>query len=110
MDQTPTVSLSDAIATAEKALDGTHNGHPATLEFLIQPDGSAALTHVIQIQNESAGTWVEAFVDAHSNKVLSVTDFVAKSSVSSGGWLGSSYSNRFRFLFFLYAVPRSPNH
>ncbi|KAI9453867.1 metalloprotease [Lactarius psammicola] len=79
-DETPTVSLSDAIATAEKALDGTHNGHPATLEFLIRPDGSAALTHVIQIQNESAGTWVEAFVDAHSNEVLSVTDFVTKAS------------------------------
>ncbi|KAH9017585.1 Fungalysin metallopeptidase-domain-containing protein [Lactarius hengduanensis] len=70
-EQTPTVSLNDAIATAEKALDGTHNGHPATLEFLIQPDGSAVLTH---------GTWVEAFVDAHSNKVVSVTDFVAKAS------------------------------
>ncbi|KAH9030751.1 Fungalysin metallopeptidase-domain-containing protein [Lactarius pseudohatsudake] len=78
--QTPTVSLNGAIVTAEKALDGTHNGHPATLEFLIQPDGTAALTHVIQIQNERAGTWVEAFVDAHSNKVVSVTDFVAKSS------------------------------
>ncbi|KAH9013761.1 Fungalysin metallopeptidase-domain-containing protein [Lactarius hengduanensis] len=51
-NQTPTVLLSDAIATAEKALVGTHNGHPATLEFLIQPDGSAALTHVIQIQND----------------------------------------------------------
>ncbi|KAH8989248.1 Fungalysin metallopeptidase-domain-containing protein [Lactarius akahatsu] len=83
-NQTPTVSLSDAIATAEKALDGAHNGHPATLEFLIQPDGSAALTHVIQIQNDRAGTWVEAFVDAHSNNVVSVTDFVAKSSVSQG--------------------------
>ncbi|KAI9434881.1 Fungalysin metallopeptidase-domain-containing protein [Lactarius indigo] len=79
-DQTPTVPLSDAIATAEKAQDGTHNGHPATLEFLIQPDGSAVLTHVIQIQNEHTGTWVEAFVDAHSNKVVSVTDFVAKAS------------------------------
>ncbi|KAH9082204.1 hypothetical protein EDB83DRAFT_623829 [Lactarius deliciosus] len=79
-DQTPTVLLNDAIVTAEKALDGTHNGHPATLEFLIQPDGTAALTHVIQIQNERAGTWVEAFVDAHSNNVVSVTDFVAKSS------------------------------
>ncbi|KAH9056488.1 Fungalysin metallopeptidase-domain-containing protein [Lactarius vividus] len=79
-DQTPTVSLGDAIVTAEKALDGTYNKHPATLEFLIQPDGSAALTHIIQIQNERAGTWVEAFVDAHSNKVVSVTDFVAKSS------------------------------
>ncbi|KAI9443781.1 Fungalysin metallopeptidase-domain-containing protein, partial [Lactarius indigo] len=79
-DQTPTVSLNDAIATAEKAIGGTHNGQPATLEFLIQPDGSAVLTHVIQIQNEAAGTFVEAFVDAHANKVVSVTDFVTKAS------------------------------
>ncbi|KAH8989250.1 hypothetical protein EDB92DRAFT_1817186 [Lactarius akahatsu] len=74
--QTPTVSLNNVIIMAEKALDGTHNGHPTTLEFLIQPDGTAALMHVIQIQNERAGTWVEAFVDVHLNKVVSVTDFI----------------------------------
>ncbi|KAI0260276.1 Fungalysin metallopeptidase-domain-containing protein [Gloeopeniophorella convolvens] len=76
----PTVSLDDAIKTAEEALGGTFNGHPATLEFLAQADGSAALTHVVQIQNESTGAWFEAFVDAHANKLLSVTDFVAKAS------------------------------
>ncbi|KAI9434878.1 Fungalysin metallopeptidase-domain-containing protein [Lactarius indigo] len=65
-DQTPTVSLSDAIATAEKALD-----------CLMDPLLSRML---YKIQNERAGTWVEAFIDAHSNKVVSVTDFVAKSS------------------------------
>ncbi|KAI0291811.1 Fungalysin metallopeptidase-domain-containing protein [Multifurca ochricompacta] len=79
-DKNPTVSLADAISTAEQALGGTYNGHPATLEFLVQPDDSAALTHVIQIQNEKEGKWFEAFVDAHSNKLLSVTDFVTKAS------------------------------
>ncbi|KAJ7477392.1 Fungalysin metallopeptidase-domain-containing protein [Mycena latifolia] len=77
---TPTVSLEDAIAAAEATLDGTFNEHPATLEFLAQEDGSLALTHVMQIQNEETGAWFEAFVDAHTGEVLSVTDFVTKAS------------------------------
>ncbi|KAF8636328.1 hypothetical protein AX17_003619 [Amanita inopinata Kibby_2008] len=76
----PTASLEDAIASAETALDGKYNSHPTNLEFLVLQDGSVALTHVIQIQNEQSGAWYEAFVDAHSGKVLSVTDFVAKAS------------------------------
>lgn len=79
---TPTSSLSAAIATAEKKLAGKFNQHPPTLEFFVKDDGSVALTHVMQIQNEDAGTWVEAFVDAHSGDVISITDFVAKASVS----------------------------
>ncbi|KAH9053792.1 Fungalysin metallopeptidase-domain-containing protein [Lactarius vividus] len=79
-DTDPSVSLADAITTAEKTLDGTYNGHPPTLEFFVQPNGFAALAHVIQIQNEATGTWYEAFVDAHENTLLSVTDFVAKAS------------------------------
>ncbi|KAF8624943.1 hypothetical protein AX17_006969 [Amanita inopinata Kibby_2008] len=74
----PTVSLEDAIASAEKTVDGKYNSHPTTLEFLVLQDGSVALTRVIQIKNEQSGTWYEAFVDAHSGKVLSVTDFVAR--------------------------------
>ncbi|KAH8978811.1 Fungalysin metallopeptidase-domain-containing protein [Lactarius hatsudake] len=54
----PSVSLDDAIATAEKTLYGTYNGHPPKLE--LREHG------------------YEAFVDAHDNKVISVTDFVAK--------------------------------
>ncbi|KAJ7065817.1 Fungalysin metallopeptidase-domain-containing protein [Mycena amicta] len=77
---TPTISLSAAIAAAESALAGTFNSHPATLEFLALEDGSVALTHVMQIQNEETGTWVEAFVDAHSGEVLSVVDFVTQAS------------------------------
>lgn len=80
---TPSVSLADAIATAEKSLDGQFNQHPATLEFFVKDDGSVVLTHVVQIQNDATGTWVEAFVDAHANVVVSITDFVAKASVTS---------------------------
>ncbi|KAL0948150.1 hypothetical protein HGRIS_010766 [Hohenbuehelia grisea] len=76
----PTVVLSDAIAKAEDLLDGKHNDHPPTLEYIVLQDGSAALAHVIQIQNEEAGIWVEAFIDAHENELLSVTDFVNRAS------------------------------
>ncbi|KAJ6620189.1 Fungalysin metallopeptidase-domain-containing protein [Mycena sp. CBHHK59/15] len=76
----PTISLEDAISVAEDALGGTFNEHPPTLEFLVTEDGSASLTHVMQIQNEATGAWFEAFVDAHSGELLSVTDFVTKAS------------------------------
>ncbi|PFH47286.1 hypothetical protein AMATHDRAFT_152535 [Amanita thiersii Skay4041] len=76
----PTVSLEDAIASAEKTLNGKFNEHPATLEFLVRQDGSVSLTHVVQIQNDETGAWVEAFVDAHSGEVVSVTDFVTDAS------------------------------
>ncbi|KAJ6448194.1 Fungalysin metallopeptidase-domain-containing protein [Mycena sanguinolenta] len=76
----PSVSLADAITAAEGALDGTFNRHPPTLEFLALEDGSLRLTHVFQIQNEDTNAWVEAFVDAHTAELLSITDFVAKAS------------------------------
>ncbi|KAG5637838.1 hypothetical protein H0H81_003043 [Sphagnurus paluster] len=77
----PTVDVKSIIPKAEQALDGKYNDHPPSLEYLVRPDGSASLTHVIQIRNEEAGTWYEAFVDAHSGDILSVTDFVADASV-----------------------------
>ena len=81
MSLTAIITVEQAIATAEETLDGKYNDWPATLEFLALDDGSAALVHVVQIQNEATGAWVEAFVDAHNNKVVSITDFVAKASV-----------------------------
>ncbi|KAF5346110.1 hypothetical protein D9758_009972 [Tetrapyrgos nigripes] len=76
----PTVVVEDAISTAEQALSGTYNQHPTTLEYLLKDDGSAVLSHVIQIQNEEAFTWHEAFVDAHTGELVSVTDFVASAT------------------------------
>ncbi|KAG6852549.1 hypothetical protein C0991_010991, partial [Blastosporella zonata] len=77
---TPSVSLSEAIAKAEEFLSGIYNGHPASLQYLAKSDGSAALTHAIQIQNETAITFYEAFIDAHSGELLHITDFVAQAS------------------------------
>lgn len=76
----PTIKVEDAISTAEGKLNGKYNNHPASIEYFAKDDGSVALTHVVQIRNVGAGTWYEAFVDAHSGEVVSVTDFVAKAS------------------------------
>jgi extracellular elastinolytic metalloproteinase len=78
---TPSISVEAAIAKAEDTLSGSYNGQPASIQYLVKSDGSAALTHVMQIQNEEAGTWFDAFVDAHSGELLHVTDFVSKASV-----------------------------
>ncbi|PPR05526.1 hypothetical protein CVT24_003269 [Panaeolus cyanescens] len=77
---TPTVAVSAAISTAEKALGGTFNDHTPTLEFFAKPDNTVVLTHVVQLQNESTGSFFEAFVDAHSGELVSVTDFVARAT------------------------------
>ncbi|KAF7311394.1 Extracellular metalloproteinase mep [Mycena kentingensis (nom. inval.)] len=80
-DSTPSVSLDDAKATAEAALDASFLDEvEPTLEFLIQPDGSAALVHVFQVRNDEKALWYNAFVDAHTNTLLSVTDYVAKAT------------------------------
>ncbi|KAF7348902.1 Extracellular metalloproteinase [Mycena venus] len=76
----PTVSFEDAVATAEDALDGTYNGHPAEIKYFAKDSGSAVLVYAFQVQNEAAGTWYLAYVDAHANTLVSVTDFVAKAS------------------------------
>ena len=73
--------MEDAITKAEALLDGKFNEWPASLEFVAQEDGTLALTHVVQIQNDETGAWFEAFVDAHSGDVIHLTDFVAKASV-----------------------------
>lgn len=79
---TPTIDVASVIPKAEEALLGKHNGITPSLEYLVLADGSVALTHVVQIQNEDEFTWYEAFIDAHSGEIVSVTDFVADASVS----------------------------
>ncbi|KAH9912689.1 Fungalysin metallopeptidase-domain-containing protein [Epithele typhae] len=79
----PSVTAAGAIASAEDTLAGTFDAEefpdPA-LEWVAKDDGSAVLTHVFQVRNEEAGTWYEAFVDAHSGELVSVIDFVTKAS------------------------------
>ncbi|ESK86186.1 putative extracellular elastinolytic metalloproteinase precursor [Moniliophthora roreri MCA 2997] len=80
---TPTIQTSDAISKAEAALDGEHSGVEPTLKYLVRSDGSASLVHAVQVQNEDAGTFYEAYVDAHSGDVLSVTNFVAHATFTA---------------------------
>lgn len=77
---TPSVSIEDAIAAAEAATQGSYNAQEPTLEYYMKDDNTAVLTHVVQVQNVLTGDWYEAFVDAHSGEVISVTDFVARAS------------------------------
>ena len=102
---TPTISLEDAIAKAEAALSGTFNEHPPTLEFVAKKDGSLALTHVMQIQNDETGAWFEAFIDAHTGELVQLTDFVAKASVGA-----SSFYSGTRSSSSCDTVPRPPHY
>lgn len=47
----------------------------------MRDDGTASLVHVIQIQNEEVNSWYEAYVDAHTGELISLTDFVAEATV-----------------------------
>lgn len=82
----PTVTVEDAIKAGEEALNGKFVADEfpePSLEYVAQQDGSLKLAHVLQVRNEEAGTWYEAFVDAHTADVISVTDFVSKATVRS---------------------------
>lgn len=79
---TPTMPLSSALPAVEALLGGQVTTKPPTLEYLALQDGSAALVHVVEVQNLRKGVWYEAFIDAHTGDLRSVTDFVARASVS----------------------------
>jgi extracellular elastinolytic metalloproteinase len=47
---------------------------------VVKADNTAVLTHVVEVEDDAAGTWFEAFVDAATGELVSVTDFVAKAT------------------------------
>ena len=81
-DTSPRIGIRGAISTAEQRLDGIHTGHPTETQYLATSSGHLALVHTIQIKNDELGTHHEAFVDAHSGQLLSLTDFVCYASAS----------------------------
>lgn len=87
----PTLTAESLIPKIEELLEGKYNGHPSTLEYLARPDGSVSLVHGVQIQNAETDAWYEAFVDAHSGELLSVTDFVSDASVKNSIFSGSFF-------------------
>ncbi|KAL0062589.1 hypothetical protein AAF712_010523 [Marasmius tenuissimus] len=81
-DSSPTVDINTVIPKVEEVLQGKKNEIEPTLEYLALEDGSSALVHVFQVQDEM-NSWYEAYADAHTGELVSVTDFVAKASVST---------------------------
>ncbi|KAG7086881.1 hypothetical protein E1B28_002801 [Marasmius oreades] len=80
-DSKPSVDVSSVVTSVETTLQGKMlNEVPPSLGYLARDDGSVALVHIFQVQNRDAHTWYEAYVDAHSGGLLSVTDFVADAS------------------------------
>ncbi|KAI0341434.1 hypothetical protein BDW22DRAFT_303716 [Trametopsis cervina] len=76
----PTIPVHEAILIAEQHLGGKYDNiaYPApSLQYVARDSQSLALTHVFHVTNETVGTYYEAFVDAHSGELISVTDFVA---------------------------------
>lgn len=72
----PAFDVKSAIEIAEKMLDGDYNQR-FRLAYLARPDNSAILVYAIHIRNEEANTFYEAFVDAHTGELASLTNFVA---------------------------------
>lgn len=69
---TPSISLENAISLAEETLDGSYNRHPASVHYIAKEDGSLVLAHSMRIQNETKGTWYDAFVDTHSDHKFNI--------------------------------------
>ncbi|KAL0062583.1 hypothetical protein AAF712_010517 [Marasmius tenuissimus] len=81
-DSNPTVDVNTVIPKVEEVLQGKKNEIELSLEYLVQEDGSVALVHVFQVQDEM-NSWYEAYADAHTGELVSVTDFVAKASAQN---------------------------
>jgi hypothetical protein len=104
---TPSFAVKSAITHAEGLLDGKYNEWPSSLEYVVKEDNSAVLTHVVQIQNNKTGAWYEAFVDAHSGDLVSVTDFVTDATVSTHNFLRWYLNNSRVNSTVSYQFPRS---
>ena len=77
-DMTPSTSLTSIISNILGQVGGNQNTDvEPSLAIHINPSGSPSLVHVVQIQNDDAFTWYEAYVDAHAGSLLSVSDFVS---------------------------------
>ena len=77
----PALGVNEVTSKAEEALNGKRNNIPPSLEYLALGNGTVALVHTFQVQNDAAGTWYAAHVDAHSGELLSVTDYVSHATV-----------------------------
>ncbi|EEB87700.1 hypothetical protein MPER_14867, partial [Moniliophthora perniciosa FA553] len=54
-DSKPTIPVESVIPNVEVALNGKKNDIEPTMEYLVLQDGTVALAHVFQVENEAAG-------------------------------------------------------
>ncbi len=101
------MSAEDAIKTAEAALSASASSdQPTSLAYLALSDSSVALTHVVRVQDDKNGIAVDAYVDAHTNKLISIVNFVTNLTVSLSSFLHSDDITR---LLALQTVSRASN-
>ncbi|KDQ13806.1 hypothetical protein BOTBODRAFT_361187 [Botryobasidium botryosum FD-172 SS1] len=75
---TPKLSKADAIAKAEAAFSAKYNDWKVSLEYFNKDNGVAALTYLVQVQNDDH--WWEVSVDAANGEIVNAVDFVAQAS------------------------------
>ena len=79
----PSVPVEDAIITAESSLGVSITNDTASLQYLALSKGSIALAHVVRVHDDERGIAADAFVDAHTNKLISIVNFVTQLTVRS---------------------------
>ncbi|KDQ21544.1 hypothetical protein BOTBODRAFT_99893 [Botryobasidium botryosum FD-172 SS1] len=75
---TPKLSKAEAIAKAEAAFSAKYNDWKVSVEYFTKDTGDAALTYLVQVQNEDH--WWEVSVDAANGEIVNAVDFVAQAS------------------------------
>ena len=75
--------VEDAIITAESSLGVSITNDTASLQYLALSNGSIALAHVVRVHDDERGIAADAFVDAHTNKLISIVNFVTQLTVRS---------------------------
>jgi hypothetical protein len=78
----PSITKEKSVVVAEQAIGAPYNNHATRLEYVVLADQSAVLAHAIQVQNDEDSIFGEVFIDAHSGKLVSYTDFVFHATVS----------------------------
>ncbi|CAA7265706.1 unnamed protein product [Cyclocybe aegerita] len=76
----PSTLLELTLLPVEKVLRGEARSESAHLAYLARSDGLASLVHLVEVINLKEGRWFEAYIDAHSGELLSVTNFVSRAS------------------------------
>jgi extracellular elastinolytic metalloproteinase len=80
IDATPAVSLDEAVTVASQQLGAPKDSFPASMVYVQLPSGEIVLAHQFQLRDDIQSKWYQVSVDANSNTVVSVVDYVQQAS------------------------------